>query len=331
MVTDIIGTPPDEVVLAPPNTVLKTSSGKIRRNASRDIYERGLIGKPQKAVWLQVARFTLKGLLPKLNSILQRGKAVLYSGWCWTLYGILALVTALLVLLLPAERPRWQVMRQAVGMLAGLTRTKILVQGRKNLPAASEACIFIANHASYLDGYLLTTVLDRPFSFIAKAELKKKPLVHFLLKRINTIFVERFDQKKSLADAKEIAEIGTEGRSLLFFPEGTFARMPGLLPFRMGAFEISARTGLPVVPVAIRGTRSILRADSWFPRHGMISVTIGSPIRPQNINEGDTWTAAMRLRDEARQWILAHCGEPDLGHEQVRPQKINNEGKRNEK
>jgi len=323
IVTDLVGSPPDEVVLAPPNTVLKTSSGKIRRNASRDIYERGQIGKPQPALWLQLARFTLQGLQPRFYSIVRHLKATLYAVWCWLLYCLLAPVVGLLVLLLPTEKLRWSVMHIAVKILAGLTTTKIMLHGIDNLPDKSRPCVFVSNHASYLDGYVLTAVLNRPFSFIAKAELKARTVVHLLLKRIGTLFVERFDQQKGLEDAKILAAKGGAGRSLFFFPEGTFMRMPGLLPFRMGAFTTAARIGIPVVPIVIRGTRSKLRADSWFPRHGSISVTIGSPIYPESPpsdHEPDSWATALRLRDKTRQWILMHCGEPDLGHERPRRQ-----------
>jgi 1-acyl-sn-glycerol-3-phosphate acyltransferase len=317
IVTDLAGTPPDDVVLASPNTVLKTSSGKIRRNASRDIYERELIGKPQEAVWLQLTRFTLKGLQPKIRSSFQQLKATFYASWCWFVYCLLAPAVGILVLILPSEKPRWTVMRLAVKFLAALTGTKIITHGIDDLMEKKEACIFVSNHASYLDGYVLTAVLDRSFSFIAKAELKTRFIVHILLKRIGTLFVERFDRQQGIKDTKILTDKGMANRSLFFFPEGTFMRMPGLLPFRMGAFETAARTGLPIVPITIRGTRSILRADSWFPRHGAISVTFGRPITVEKPPSGeqDNWSAALQLRDKTREWLLLHCGEPDLGHE----------------
>ena len=62
------------------------------------------------------------------------------------------------------------------------------------------------------------------------------------------------------------------------------------MPFRMGAFVVAAEAGVPVVPVSIRGTRSILRDGHWFPRRGIITVTIGKPIAP----EGRGWAAAIR-------------------------------------
>ncbi|TAN84687.1 MAG: hypothetical protein EPN14_01850, partial [Gallionella sp.] len=73
-------------------------------------------------------------------------------------------------------------------------------------------------------------------------------------------------------------------------------------------FIIAAEAGAPVVPVSIRGTRSILRDGHWFPRRGIITVTIGQPIVP----EGKGWAAAIRLRNAARMEVLRRCGEPDL-------------------
>jgi len=316
-VTDLAGAPPDEVVLAPPNTVLKTSSGKIRRNATKEIYEQKLIGKIQPAVWLQLTRYTLKGLLPRIRRTFQQILEFVFAAWSWISYCLLALPVAVLVLILPREKPRWVVMRYGARLLAFLTGTKILIHGFGNLPAKKTPCILVSNHASYLDGYVLTAIIDRPISFIAKAELKSNRLIALLLKKIGTLFVERFDQQQSREDAKILAQTGMRGRSLFFFPEGTFMRMPGLLPFKMGAFDTAVKTGRPIVPIAIRGTRSLLRADSWFPRHGIISITFGAPIisAAPSPDEHDSWTAALQLRDKTRKWLLAHCGEPDLGHE----------------
>ena len=102
-----------------------------------------------------------------------------------------------------------------------------------------------------------------------------------------------------------------EGHSLVFFPEGTFGRAPGLRPFRLGAFVVAAQTGVPLVPLGISGTRSILRAEQWFPRRGAVSVTVGTPIMPS----GTDWNAVIALRDAARAQMLQLCGEPDLAPE----------------
>lgn len=90
--------------------------------------------------------------------------------------------------------------------------------------------------------------------------------------------------------------------------DGTFMRAPGLLAFRLGAFVIAAQQQLKIVPLTLRGTRSILRGEQWFPRHGALSVHIGEPILP----EGTDFSAAVRLRDKVRISVLAGCGEPDV-------------------
>ena len=74
---------------------------------------------------------------------------------------------------------------------------------------------------------------------------------------------------------------------------------------------------LPVVPGIIRGTRSMLRSDQWFPRWSPIGVTIERPIEPKGTELGDF----VQMRDRARNVILAGCGEPDLS-ELIKPPKL---------
>ena len=128
------------------------------------------------------------------------------------------------------------------------------------------------------------------------------------LRRIGAEFVERFDQEQGVAGAQRAVQSILSGQSLFFFPEGTFTRSPGLLPFRMGAFTTAATTNVPVVPISIHGTRSILRSGSCFPRRGIVSVIVIKPIMPQ----GSQWAAAVELRDISRAMILRYSGEPDL-------------------
>jgi 1-acyl-sn-glycerol-3-phosphate acyltransferase len=92
------------------------------------------------------------------------------------------------------------------------------------------------------------------------------------------------------------------------YPEGTFVRAPGLRPFKLGAFHVAAQSGAPLVPVAIRGMRSILRDGQWVPRRGTVVLSFGEPLAP----DGNDFAASVRLRDRARAVILERCGEPDL-------------------
>jgi len=307
VVSDLMGTAADEILLAAPHTVLKTSSGKIRRAACRELYERGQLGQARRAVWWQLLRMTLSSALPQLRKLRRKFLTTLFAGYAWSTFLILASLTWLLVVILPLPTWRWNIMRLGGRLLALLTRSPLRIEGVDNFPH-DRSFIVVANHASYLDGLVLVTALPRPFSFVAKKELQRRWLNRLFLQRIDTEFVERFDAKRGADDADRLAQLTRTGHPLLFFPEGTFTRMPGLLPFRMGAFSAAAQAGVAVVPVTIRGTRSILRSTSWFPRHGAVSVTIGEVIEP----EGADWDAIIKLRDAAHKEILRHCGEPDL-------------------
>jgi len=129
-------------------------------------------------------------------------------------------------------------------------------------------------------------------------------------------FVERFDREKGVADAKRLTEDAQAGTALAYFPEGTFINRPGILSFQMGAFSAAAEAGVPVVPIAIRGTRAVLVGKSWFPRQGRIRVAIGRPIACDP-DAGGIWQQALELRAQARAHILAHAGEPDMSAERA--------------
>lgn len=304
---NLLGEPPDDVMLAPPHSVLKTSSGKIRRAASRELYEQGAIGVRPRAVWRQFVRLTWAGMVPQVRRALRVTVDVFYAVYVWTLFWILAPLTWLMAALLPRPAWSWAMSGVMARLFVRLSGTPFQVRGVENLPAG--ACVLVANHASYLDGILAVAALSRQFSFVAKRELQGQFITRLYLESIGTQFVERFDLEQSVENLQRLQATLHAGHSLIFFPEGTFQRAPGLLPFRMGAFVIAAQAGVPVVPLTIRGTRVILRDGQWFPRRGAIGITLGEPIAP----EGADWSAAIKLRNAARAQILHLCGETDLG------------------
>jgi 1-acyl-sn-glycerol-3-phosphate acyltransferase len=306
-VVDFLGTPADDVVLAPPQTVLKTSSGKVRRAACRERYEQGDIGRPQRAVWWQVTRLALGGARPRVRQAWRRIKEILYAGYAWSVLGICAAVLWIAVALLPKLSWRKAMARGTSQLLLRLFGIPLRVRGLEHLPR-EQACVLVVNHASYLDPLVLLAALPSTISFVAKREFTEQFFARVLFQRLGTEFVERFDAQRGIEDTERVRQAVRQGGSMLFFPEGTFGRAPGLRPFRLGAFVVAAQTGVPLVPMGISGTRSILRSGQWFPRRGAVSVTVGPPIMPQ----GSDWTAAITLRETARAQIVGYCGEPDL-------------------
>jgi len=228
----------------------------------------------------------------------------LYGLRVWSAMLLVAVPAMLLVIVLPGQGRRRHLARSAARGVFRLAGIGLKVEGLGNLP---EACIVAANHASYLDGIILTAALPPRFGFVIKREITKVPLVGWMLHRLGSEFVDRFDKHAARSDASRIVKRANQGTCLGVFPEGTFVLEPGLRAFHLGGFMAATRGGLPVVPIAIRGARRILPAHVWLPRRGHLEVEVLPAIAPAARN-GE---AARQLRDAVRTAVLARCGEPD--------------------
>jgi 1-acyl-sn-glycerol-3-phosphate acyltransferase len=169
--------------------------------------------------------------------------------------------------------------------------------------------IVAVNHSSYVDSLVLAATLPGEPAFVAKRELDSQLVAGPFLRALGCLFVERAVPEGGVADTRKALEAARSGRTLVFFPEGTFTRVAGLRAFRLGAFLIAARQHMAVLPVTLRGTRSILRGEQWLPRRGGVSLHFGEP----RTADGEEFAACVRLRDRVRADILASCGEPDAG------------------
>ena len=275
-----IGAAPDEIVLAPPHSVLKTSSGKIRRVAVRGLFESGALRRGAGSVRIQVARLALAAAGGMVRAWSRRLARAAYAAHA----GVVAAATFglawLAVVVAPgSERARWRrgrVLCRAAFRALGI---RIRVGGASNLDRGGRY-VLVANHASYLDGPLLFAAIPAQVGYVVKGELSANPFVAPLMRALGAEFVNRLDHERSVADAASLAARLARGDALAFFPEGTLHRMPGLLPFRLGAFSAAVEGGACVVPVTITGTRSAMRDGQWIPRPGTVSVRIGEPIAP---------------------------------------------------
>ncbi len=314
LTTELLGMPADDVVVASPGTVLKTSSGKIRRVALRELYDRGALEPRRRAVWVQFLRLVLASLVPQARRWWRRARDLAFAAYTWTLFVLLLAIAWPMVVCTPGITRRWRWLGWLGRRLLGLTGAGPITQGIERLPSRG-SYVVIANHSSYLDGLVLVSVLPKPVVFVAKQELRENFFARVFLMRLGCFFVERFDRARGAEDARQITDRLRNGDSLMIFPEGTLHRMPGLLPFHLGGFLAAAETGVPVVPVSLRGTRSVLRGGSLFPRKGRIRVHVSEPLLPLAARDGDNasdWDRAIVLRAAARAEMLRCCGEPDL-------------------
>ena len=244
----------------------------------------------------------------------------LYAMYCWPVFIVLGVISWFAVVLTPGQELRQRLGRTLARLLFRATFIPLTVNGREHIDR-DRPLVIVANHASYLDGFIVTAALDIPVHFVVKGELSRIPLIRLILLRFGVEFVDRFNAQRGASSVRRIARKSRRGQSLVFFPEGTFISFAGLQPFRMGAFVTAARSGTPVLPLAIEGARNIVRGDHWFPRRGAVTVTIRPPVEPK----GTSWQDALGLRDAARREISAWCGEPDMielyGHSTAQEQR----------
>jgi 1-acyl-sn-glycerol-3-phosphate acyltransferase len=307
----LLGLPPDDIVLVPPHTVPKTSSGKIRRSAARTLYEGGDLGARQRPLWLQLSALALSGAGRRLR----RGKRVVldacYAAYWWCAVALFLVATWPLVALLPRRSWRHAVVHYGARGFLRATGLGPVVEVEDPVPRSH--VLLVANHASYLDGVVLSAAVPGELTFVAKSEFKRQFFAGTLLERLGALFTRRVDPRGGVADTEAQIRAAKAGERIVSFPEGTLTRMPGLLPFHLGAFVVATEAQIPVLPVTISGTRSALRGGQWWPRRSTLRVHIGKPL----VASGLGLEAAARLRDAARAAILAKCGEPDLAREHV--------------
>ena len=172
----------------------------------------------------------------------------------------------------------------------------------------------VANHASYLDGVVLKAALPARFSFVIKKEVSRVPLAGLMLRRIGSEFVDRFNRHAGGMDARRLFKAADAGQALAFFPEGTFLAQPGLGKFHTGAFAIAARAELPIVPIAIRGTRHVLPSGRFLPRPGRIHIQVlpalGPLCRPGARRRRLRRPAISRARAFSLRWTSRTCRKP---------------------
>jgi 1-acyl-sn-glycerol-3-phosphate acyltransferase len=170
------------------------------------------------------------------------------------------------------------------------------VDGLDRLPR--EPCVVVANHSSYIDGVVATAALPPEFVFVIKKEMVAVPLASTLLRRLGSEFVERHDRKQGAADARRVLKRAAEGQSLVFFPEGTFTATRQVGPFLRGAFATAARANIPIVAVALHGTRAVLPPGSLRLRRGPIRVEVLETLQ------------GPEARQRSREMIARALGEP---------------------
>jgi 1-acyl-sn-glycerol-3-phosphate acyltransferase len=189
----------------------------------------------------------------------KRSRALLklpYVAYCLVSFTVLGLTVLAINLFLPGLRQRRVVAGTVARAFLRISGIPFKVEGLERLPKVP--CVVVANHASYIDAIAIVAALPPDFAFVIKKEMVRVPLAGLLLRRLGSQFVERFNRHKGATDARRVLKLAATGQSLMFFPEGTFDGTRQVGKFLNGAFTIADRAQMPVVAVAIHGTRKVL-------------------------------------------------------------------------
>ena len=308
-ISTAMGLPPDEVTVVPPNSIPKTSSGKLQRDATKKRFLSGELGSTAPPAWLQITRLAVASSVGRIRPALRRAGEIIYGCYAIALFGVWIVPAWLLVLVAPSRQAAARFTKAALQVYLALAGWRVRVEGREHLQERVPR-MFVSNHTSFADVLVLMAALGVDYHFVAKNEVASMPFVRTFLRKLGHFAFNREDSRARLQQADEIEQALQRGESVFIFPEGTFTAQAGVRPFQLGAFKAAIAARRPVVPVALKGTRRVLRDGTWLPRHSRITITICPPIFPQ-ANTPD-WQEIVRVRDAAREMIARYAGEPLL-------------------
>jgi fatty-acyl-CoA synthase len=313
-VNDAMGMPPDTIELLRPQSIPKTSSGKLRRTETRRLYLEGKLGQKQQAAWVQVARLAARSAVPRAWALAKSGaKRALEAA-----YGVYALSTFAVILSglwiavsLTSDRERAaRIARSGSRFILFVAAIPMKLEGAEILDGLkfSGPWLFAPNHSSYVDIFVTLAALPAGVRFVAKGDALKMPLIGKIIRRSGQLAFNRSDAQARIRQAEDVEEALGRGESVAVYPEGTFTSFTGIRPFQLGAFKAAVDMQRPICPVAIRGARQILRDKTRLPRPGRITVSFGPLVAPDS-SAGDDWHEIVRLRDTTREIIARNTGE----------------------
>lgn len=313
-----LGLPPDRVELIPPGSIPKTSSGKLRRDETKQLYAAGTLAAGRPPAWVQIARLGTGTILQEAARSAGRGilKVLekIYGLYFGVVFFLWIVPSWFIVKQIKDEKAAGRFTSRALHVLFLLAGIRLKVVGREYMDTPG-AKVYASNHASYFDVLPVMMGLGVAYRFVAKGEVNDMPFIGTFLNQMGHLSFNRHDAGSRLKQVDEMEECLRRGDSVFVFPEGTFTPQAGVRPFQLGAFRGAVATGAPVIPVSLKGTRRFLRDGTILPRPTSVTITLSPPIYPSGDLRSDDpnqLQEIVRLRDLAREAIGRYSGEPVL-------------------
>jgi len=185
---------------------------------------------------------------------------------------------------------------------------KVVVTGQENVDP-KRPTIYVSNHQSTLDIPIHFVAVPVNFRFVAKHQLKYVPLIGWYLWLAGHVFINRGRRDKAIASLDAAAQKIRNGTSVFLYPEGTRSDDGRVLPFKKGPFALALMARVPVVPITIEGSGTVMPKNSWNIQPGPVYVKIGKPIDTTGFAEDDREGLARAVRDVIIQQSLELGGK----------------------
>ena len=191
---------------------------------------------------------------------------------------------------------------------------KVRLEGLENLQGGP--FILVSNHQGWFDIFAALGKLPVAFSWLAKQELFKIPVLGQAMSRAGYVPIDRGDRRKAIASMNRVAQVIREGTSVFIFPEGTRSADGVIKEFKKGVFVLAVKSGQPILPISISGSYLILPKKSWMIHPGEIRFCIGTPIH----SSGADGRSRDILIAKVREAIRSNLTSEEAGSDEASPQ-----------
>jgi len=186
------------------------------------------------------------------------------------------------------------------GKLLKLAGVEVTVTGAENIPK-DQTVLFVGNHQSNFDIPILLRYIEGTKGFIAKQELSKIPILSRWMTAINCVFMDRENMRKAAIAINQGIKFLKSGTSMVVFPEGTRSRDGEPLEFKQGALKLATKSGVPVIPMTIKGSVDIMASGSIWIKPAKVEVIFSEAIDPKEYPEKET----KRITEDVKNQIIS--------------------------
>ncbi|MNX24588.1 1-acyl-sn-glycerol-3-phosphate acyltransferase [compost metagenome] len=185
-----------------------------------------------------------------------------------------------------------------------LTGIRVRVQGLEHVEPGRQY-LFMGNHPSMLDPFILAIAVPRFAVGIEKAANFKIPIYGRLVSRFGNIPIHKDDPVRSREAIATAIDRFRQGVSIVILPEGTRSKDGGLGPFKKGGFHLAVDTGATILPITIMGAYQVFRTGGWRMRPGLVEVVFGEPLSAEGKTREDLDSLLAETRRRIEGPILA--------------------------